>query len=306
MMAVKRTAVMCSGVASMHGSWVKKLNSIWCRTFFTLTAVLFLFGCTGGPDFYVSPMPTDMPAPTPTGPPAISIGTPETVDTPIAAPELTTSATPAPERAGDTMPNPTPIVAVVEVEPTPKPTPTPPVTPALALAPLPAPAGVALTLLSPQDESGIELGVVRVWGSTHSNATVTVNRTGVDVTDSGAFQRDLTLKEGINSIEVVASSSSGDLASEILQVLYIPSTADPPLSVFYPYGDEVSQPNIQVIGATRVDAIVGVNGIPVDVNPFGIFATAVSLQEGANLIEVVAVDLDGDVNYRMLVVFYIP
>jgi len=296
----------------MHGSWVKKLNSIWGRTFFTFAGVLLLLGCTGGPDFYVSPMPTDTPAraQTPTRSSEISIGTPQTVVTPIAAPEPTKSATLTPEPAGDPTAMPTPTTARVGVEagPAPTPTPTPPATPVSGPAPLPTPkpARVALTLLSPQDESGIELGVVRVLGSTHSTATVTVNRTGVDVTDGGAFQRDLTLKEGINSIEVVASGSSGDLASEILQVLYIPSTADPPLSVFYPYGDEVSQPNIQVIGATRVDAIVGVNGTPVDVNPFGIFAAAVSLQEGANLIEVVAVDIDGDVNYRMIVVFYIP
>ena len=296
----------------MHGSWVTKLNSNWCRTLFTFAAVLFLLGCTGRPDFYVSTMPTDTPARTqsPTRSPEISIGTPQTVVTPVAAREPAKGPALTPELAGDPTPIPTPITAAVAdaVEPAPTPTPPAPATAASAPTPLPtaAPARVALTLLSPQDESGIELGVVRVLGSTHSNATVTVNRTGVDVTDGGVFQRDLTLKEGINSIEVVASGSSGDLASEILQVLYIPSTADPPLSVFYPHGDEVTEPNVQVIGATRVDAIVGVNGTPVDVNPFGIFAAAVSPQEGANLIEVVAVDLDGDVNYRMIVVFYIP
>jgi uncharacterized protein YfaP (DUF2135 family) len=50
--------------------------------------------------------------------------------------------------------------------------------------------------------------------------------------------------------------------------------------------------------------VVGVNEVPVEVDALGIFSTTVALEEGPNLIEVVAADLDGNVRFQTLVVFY--
>ena len=48
------------------------------------------------------------------------------------------------------------------------------------------------------------------------------------------------------------------------------------------------------------------NGIPVDVNGLGIFSTTVTLEEGANFIEVVATDISGNVRFQTVAVFYLP
>ncbi len=61
-----------------------------------------------------------------------------------------------------------------------------------------------------------------------------------------------------------------------------------------------------IVGATRQDAVVGVNGVPVDVNALGIFSTIVSLEQGANLIQVVAVDFEENINFQTVSVFYLP
>jgi uncharacterized protein YfaP (DUF2135 family) len=165
---------------------------------------------------------------------------------------------------------------------------------------------LSLDLLAPSEGAGVEVGAVRVLGITSPNAAVTVNGMGTDVNPDGTFLQDLILQEGINSIEAVATQPSGTTASDSVLVLFVPRAAGIPLSVLFPQGLEVSEPEITIIGATRQDAVVGVNGTPVDVNSLGIFSTEVALELGANLIEVVAVDLDENVNFQAVVVFYIP
>lgn len=49
---------------------------------------------------------------------------------------------------------------------------------------------------------------------------------------------------------------------------------------------------------------MGVNEVPVEVDARGIFSTTIELEEGSNLIEVVAADLEGNVRFQTLVVFY--
>ena len=90
-------------------------------------------------------------------------------------------------------------------------------------------------------------------------------------------------------------------------MFFVSPTAGIPLSVFYPAdGLLVTDQTLQVIGGTRQDAVVGVNGEPVTVNGLGIFSTTILLEEGPNLIEVVAVDIQENVNFQTVVVFYEP
>ena len=80
-----------------------------------------------------------------------------------------------------------------------------------------------------------------------------------------------------------------------------------PFSLFYPLdGLETAEPAIPVLGGTRADAVVGVNGTPVEVNALGIFSTTVALEEGPNFIEVVATDIRGNVRFQTVAVFYLP
>ncbi len=62
----------------------------------------------------------------------------------------------------------------------------------------------------------------------------------------------------------------------------------------------------QVAGETQPDAVVSVNGSPVEVEADGKFSTAISLEEGPNLIEVIATDYDGKEASELLVVIRIP
>lgn len=148
---------------------------------------------------------------------------------------------------------------------------------------------------------------MRVLGITRPNTVVDVNGVPVDVAVDGSFQHDLTLEEGANPIEVVATDPFGRAASQRVTVFFTSPTAGLPFSLFYPSdGLEVVEPTISVVGGTRQDAVVGVNGTPVDVNALGIFSTTVSLDEGANLIEVVAADIQDNVRFQTVVVFYTP
>ena len=59
-------------------------------------------------------------------------------------------------------------------------------------------------------------------------------------------------------------------------------------------------------GSTTADAVVSVNGVVVEVDAQGSFEAIVTLEEGPNLIEVVASDLTGAGESIDIVVVYIP
>jgi hypothetical protein len=157
------------------------------------------------------------------------------------------------------------------------------------------------------DGASSEIGAIRVQGKTRPDAVVEVNGAAVEVASDGSFQHDIVLENVETEIKVEAEGLSGEAELQPAVVLFEPPTAGLPFTVFYPPdGLEVNQPNLAVIGGTRADAAVGVNGSPVDVNVLGLFSTIVSLDPGANLIEVVAADVQGDVRFEALAVFYLP
>ena len=162
-----------------------------------------------------------------------------------------------------------------------------------------------LELLAPHDGAGVEIGAVRVLGRTRPGAVVAVNGAPVSISADGVFQHDLYLESGENLIAVVATDLSGETEIQHRGVFFVSSTTGTPLSIFYPVdGLLVVDPTVQVIGGTRLDAVVGVNGKPVSVNEMGIFSATVLLEEGFNLIEVVAVDIQQNVNFQTVAVFY--
>ncbi len=157
------------------------------------------------------------------------------------------------------------------------------------------------------DGASSEIRAIRVLGKTRMDAVVGINGIPVEVAADGSFQHDTVLDEVENAIEVVAEGLPGEAELRSAVVLFAPPTAGLPFTVFYPLdGLEVNQPNLPVIGGTRADAAVGVNGSPVDVNVLGLFSTTVSLDIGANLIEVVASDVQGNVRFEAVAVFYLP
>jgi hypothetical protein len=68
----------------------------------------------------------------------------------------------------------------------------------------------------------------------------------------------------------------------------------------------VNTPQIPVSGLVAPGAILSVNGTIIEVDGTGTFTTAVLLDEGPNLVEVMATNLAGDEEYQGLAVIYIP
>ena len=153
----------------------------------------------------------------------------------------------------------------------------------------------------------MEVDAVRVMGIASVDAAVGVNGVPVEISADGTFQHDLDLDAGANLIEVVATNLSGAAAFQERVVFFISTAAGLPFTLFYPTdGLVVSDPDITVTGGTRPEAVVGVNGVPVETNSLGIFSTTITLEEGANFVEVLATDIDGSVRFQTVAVFYLP
>ena len=196
-------------------------------------------------------------------------------------------------------PGPTPVSVQLDA-PTRTPEPIPTVAVSLKQEEIP------LILLSPADGAEVGSEAVRVVGQTRLDTAVAVNGIPVEVESDGTFQLDILLEEGANLVEVVSTDLHGQLSSQSVAVFYNALEVGLPLSLSYPPdGLEVSKNTVTVTGGTKPDAVVAINGNPVEVNAMGIFSNAVSLAEGINLIEVVATDLEAHNQSQSIVVFYV-
>lgn len=81
---------------------------------------------------------------------------------------------------------------------------------------------VRLQVLLPEDGSLIEIAQCQVMGSASPGAVVSVNDEILIAGSDGAFQTTVTLEQGLNLIEVVASNSFGSEAFVNLAVTYQP------------------------------------------------------------------------------------
>ena len=68
----------------------------------------------------------------------------------------------------------------------------------------------------------------------------------------------------------------------------------------------IQESSINVVGRTRVDAVITVNDIVLEPDIDGRFETTVVLEIGANIIEVVVSVLSGEQEDLVLVVIYLP
>jgi len=221
---------------------------------------------------------------------------------PTATAAATATATPVPDTSSPTEP-----VATATPPPAPAtgPTPTapPPPSPTTATPTPPLP----LDLLSPRDGSILEVAAVRVLGNTKIGAVATINGAPVEIEADGSFQRDLALEVGLNTINVVVTDRLGRTESRNVAVFVVPTAAPLPFNVFYPWdGIEVRQRDIPVLGVSRPDAVVAVNGVLMEVNALGIYSGILTLDDDATLVEILATDIDGDVRFETIVVFYTP
>jgi hypothetical protein len=68
----------------------------------------------------------------------------------------------------------------------------------------------------------------------------------------------------------------------------------------------ISTDKVAVIGITTAGAVVSINGELAEVDAEGNFTMMVVLEEGPNIIEVIASDLEGNEESHILVIVYVP
>lgn len=147
--------------------------------------------------------------------------TPRITAIPTAAPVIT--PTPAPVRT-TAAPTPSPTTAPTP-SPTTAPTPRrtqPPATPSPSPVLTPTPAAevpLSLTIDSPASESIVKDRDIAIRGRTKPDAVVTVGNTNAEVDENGNFTASVTLIEGINVVEVLASDLTGSTQGQVLVVI---------------------------------------------------------------------------------------
>lgn len=170
--------------------------------------------------------------------------------------------------------------------------------------------GFFLTVTQPTNESITNNDKVEVTGITVPSAVVSVNGDIAGVDTEGNFTMMVTLEEGPNLIEVIASDLNGDQESSTLTTIYVPlenTEAGLFLSVTQPENNSTTSSNkSEVKGITSPEAVVTINGELAEVDAEGNFTMTVALEEGPNLIEVIASDTEGNQESRTFAVIYVP
>ncbi len=184
------------------------------------------------------------------------------------------------------------------------------------VTPPPAPKSeFSLTVTEPTDESIINADKVEVMGITTPGAVVSVNGELAEVDGEGNFTMMVVLEEGPNIIEVIASDLEGNEESRTLVIIYVPSAEASPQVPETEFSLTVTQPTdesiinadkVEVIGIATAGAVVSVNGELAEVDAEGNFTMMVVLEEGPNIIEVIASDLEGNEESHILVIIYVP
>ncbi len=122
-----------------------------------------------------------------------------------------TSAAPAPTATPTPTFTPTETVTLSLVTPT-----------ATATSVAETPQAFLLKVLAPQDEAVVTTASIQVRGETIPSAVVTVNGQIVEVDADGQFQVTLTLEEGPNVIDIIATDEDGNEVAVELVIFRAP------------------------------------------------------------------------------------
>ena len=242
-----------------------------------------------------SPIQTSEPAaltrPTPEPPTPVATARP----TATVAPEPTVVPTPRPTATPQPTANPAPTATPVPAPVAPTPTPVPA-------------AALVLEVFGPEPGASVLYDAVVVHGVTAPGASVTINGQSAEVDADGGFRAEIPLSTGENSIDVTAT---GNGVAATPASFVITSLALPPLPLFLIVTDPedqtiVSKSPVRVAGRTTPDAVVSVNGVSLPLDSLGVFESTVALQDGPNIIDVVATGPEGDVLDSVLAIIYRP
>jgi bacillopeptidase F len=171
-----------------------------------------------------------------------------------------------------------------------------------------------LSVTEPADSATINGDTVTVQGTTAAGATVSVNDNVVTADSTGAFNTTISLDAGPNAIDVIATDNNNNQGEVLLMVNAMPITSTAtstlgasqgtlPLTVTSPIDSAtVSTSTVTVQGQTTPGATVTVNGNSDVADANGNFSIDVSLDNGPNAINVIAIDDNGNQGEVLLMV----
>ena len=163
-----------------------------------------------------------------------------------------------------------------------------------------------LDVQGPLDGDTVQTDALVVYGFTTPGATLTINAEQTSVAETGRFQKVVSLVEGTNVIEVVATNDRGGMERVTRTVNLLPPQ---PFILIVNKPENlsvVSVSTVQIIGLSSPDAVVSVNGVTIDVDLGGIFETNLTLGPDLNIIDVLATNTKGEVLSTTISVFYAP
>jgi hypothetical protein len=178
--------------------------------------------------------------------------------------------------------------------------------------------GVLLKVTEPVDAADINSETVTVKGQTVSGATISVHD-NVGVADAqGNFSIAISLEQGLNAIDIIATDDKGNTGEALILVNCIPPgqltapvaqspsgvlTGSIPLKVTQPVdAATLNTDTVTVKGQTAPGAIVIVNESIETADAVGNFNVTVDLVSGPNAIDVIAQNDDGDENEVIIIV----
>ncbi len=148
-----------------------------------------------------------------------------------------------------------------------------------------------LSVEEPVDGTFTNVPVVRVFGVTEPGAIVLIGGQAADVASGGAYEGAFELEDGLNIVAVAAQDEAGNWA--FLAVRVTLDQTPPMLVVTHPDDGLITREDfVSVEGEAEEGAQVFVNGKGGE--PLGVFQETVHLEEGENVIVVVARDKAGN------------
>ena len=201
-------------------------------------------------------------------------------------------------------------VAPIDTPSRPEPTATtaPTVNPVTTTPPTLVAQTLELEVRAPRDGSTVRTDAVVVHGVTMPGVQLEIDGVAVEVEPDGRFQSEVLLDPGTNAVRVVATDSDGNDRTIVLNVTSLALPPQPFLLIITEPQDQsiVFEKSIRISGRTGPDAIASINGVSVSVDELGFFFTAVTLEPGPNIIDVVATNNDGRELSTVIAIIYRP
>ena len=162
-----------------------------------------------------------------------------------------------------------------------------------------------ITVTSPQPGTTTGSATLQVSGRTEAGSSVTVAGAAAQVQPSGDFLATVTLSEGPNTLQVIATDLAGNKGQAAVSVSL--DTKPPVLTITLPkiYSTVMTQ-QIAVTGKTESGATVTVAGSQVNVAADGSFSVMYMFpKEGLNVVDITATDAAGNVAKTGIPVTYV-